>query len=59
MCKFPAHYDGRTLTMSLWLDLHLLTLLGIEAILRMTHRNHRRWLQRLSVLHPKIGRAHV
>ena len=53
MCQFPAHYVGRTSTVSLWLDLHLLTLLGTEAILRMTHRNHRRWLQQLSILHPK------
>ena len=53
MCKFPAYYGGRTSTVSLWLDLHLLTLLGTEAILRMTHRIHRRWLQWLSVLHPK------
>ena len=53
MCKFLAHYGGRISTVSLWLDLHLLTLPGTEPILRMTHRNHRSWLQRLSILHPK------
>ena len=53
MCKFLAHHGSCALSVSLWLDLHLLTPLEIEAILRMTHRKPYRWPQLPSVLQPK------